>query len=196
MRKEGCFGSVDLNLAEILAATILGRTKKFLTNGYSDGGDDDDHGKGTRSGFHHSINTSLYYRFSRRFGIEAGLMKTYVEFPLHDIRFQGSHQISGDADYNSEGNFDPTASYFTKYIAAHFYLKDVYALGIQTYFGAGIAFNNLISTSSGITSYFDQASNENLFLNGHFTQKFYSPFVETGFFFYSPHRKFRSFLSF
>lgn len=168
------------------------QNKNILVNGYEDGDNDND---GTRSGDHFSGNTSLYYRFSRRLGIEAGLTKTSVDFPLKDVRFQSTHKIS-DADFNSQGNFYPNASYNAKYIAAHYYFKDHYSLGAQLFFGGGIAFNNInLKSSSAKKSYFDQASNENLFLNGSFTQNYFSPFIETGIFFYSPHKKFRSFFS-
>jgi hypothetical protein len=141
-----------------------------------------------RGGMHNSINTSLYYRFSRRFGIEGGFSRNSIEFPMRDSRFQSTK------DYD-HANFDPTASYSSKYFALHYYTRDKSGVGLQFYFGGGMAFNHMNSPSgSEKSSYFDPISNQNLFLNGQFVKNFYSPFMETGIFFYNTRRRARSFL--
>ncbi|HCW08612.1 MAG TPA: hypothetical protein DGG95_14735 [Cytophagales bacterium] len=165
----------------------------ILDYGITRDNDDDpkkiDSEDGHRKGSHWTLKTSMYYRFSRRFGIEAGLMRNYIDFAFRDNRFQSATQ-----DYD-HGEFDPSVSYTSKYLAAHYYLQDRYGLGIQLFFGGGVAFNRTAQYSD-LRSYSDKTNNETLVMNGHFTQDFVSPFIETGLFFYSPHRKTRSFLSF
>src|SRR5689334_20363593 len=78
--QRGLFWLGGFELGGNVGSYNFKQNQSILVNGYGDGDNDSDDSK--RSGSHFSANTSLYYRFSRGLGIEAGLAKTSIDFPI------------------------------------------------------------------------------------------------------------------